>query len=165
VPYLSPEHFVRLQLALGKTQEELGAMVGVSKRTSQRYAKGGMTVTPQQLFDFIRRAHPRAPELAAMLAAEVGGTPEGLGLVTPPADATPIPVSRIVDSVVLAAADAMELTPREARLGLVAAFTRAEELHLSVAVVAATLTASLQAPPGPAPRKTPGRQKGEKDAT
>ena len=138
MPYLSAGHFTMTCMALGLAQAEFGALLGVSKRTSQRYAASGTELAPHTIIDLVRRVYPREPELAASLAAILGGTPESLGAVPP----TALP-PRAVDSVVLAAADAMNLAPREARLGLHAAFACADELGLTVGAVVEALRSSL----------------------
>jgi hypothetical protein len=107
--------------------------------------------------------HPLDAQLAAVLAATMGSTLEGLGVVRPPPPPLPPPApappppppAGVVDAVVCAAAEAMELTPRDVRLGLHAAFSRAQEIGLSVDVVVRALESKL-----PAAKATEGPKAG-----
>ena len=80
------------------------------------------------------------PKLAAEIAESAGTTLAALGLGVappppPPVLAPPAPralPASVVDSVVCAAAEAMDRMPREVRPALMAAFARARELELSV---------------------------------
>jgi DNA-binding XRE family transcriptional regulator len=154
MPHLDALHFELSRQALGTTQAKLGETLGVSRRTAQRWASGGGYLLPERMLDLVQRVHPHNAQLAGVLAATLGSTLEGLGVVQPPPPPLPPPVPAppppppvgIVDAVVCAAAEAMELTPREVRLGLHAAFSRAQEIGLSVEVVVAALKATLPAP-------------------
>jgi hypothetical protein len=137
------------------TQAELGAKLGVSRRTAQRWARHGTRVLPKEMADLVALVHPYDADLARELATTLGQTLEGLGVVPPPAPALPPcappvplppPPAAIVDAVVCAAAEAMNLTPRDVRRGLHAAFARAHELGLSVGGVVDALTVSLPEP-------------------
>jgi hypothetical protein len=139
-------------------------MFGVSRRTAQRWASGGTTLTTDQMLTLVRLVHPHDPAVAAALAVTLGSTLEGLGVVKPPPPPLPAPApapppplpAGIVDAVVCAAAEAMELTPRDVRPGLYAAFSRAQEIGLSVEVVLKALKATLPTPE-PAPGGPPAR--------
>ncbi|HLK40364.1 MAG TPA: helix-turn-helix transcriptional regulator [Polyangiaceae bacterium] len=134
--------FERSRAALGTTQEELGARLGVSRRTAQRWAAGG--IPSYSLADLARLVHPCDESLAREIAVAAGTSLEVLGLepLAAPA-AAKLPVEAIVDAVVCAAAEAMNLMPREARPGLLAAFARAKQIGLSVDEVEGALRASL----------------------
>jgi len=104
--------------------------------------------------------HPVDPDLAAEIAASMGHTPVSLGIVEPPVAAAPPiapapapgpPPDGIVDAVVCAAAEAMEMMPRDVRPALLAAFRRAREIGVPVDMVERVLLASLPAPPAPPP--------------
>ncbi len=87
--------------------------------------------------------YPKDPDLAAQLAQSVGQSLVSLGIVAPapaPAHAIaaappPPPIEDIVDSIVCAAADAMNALPRDVRPALLAAFTRARRLGLGMETV------------------------------
>jgi hypothetical protein len=140
--------------SLGVTQNKLGEMLGVSRRTAQRYAKHG--INSYYLPPLARLVHPRDADLARDIALAGGTTPEALGLVPPPPappalsppppPAPPLPAS-VVDAVVCAAADAMNLLPRDVRPGLLAAFVCAGEVGLSIADAERALRAKLAPPP------------------
>jgi hypothetical protein len=127
-------------------QKELGALMGASRRTVQRWDSGHGGPTPDQLARLVVAVHPLDAALAGRLAAEAGTTLEALGLVLPPPPPAqppaavappppppPPPVSpRLVDTVVCAAAEALDVPPPAARPVLLAAFGRAHEVGLSV---------------------------------
>jgi len=96
------------------------------------------------------KLYPVDPALAAEVAEAGETTLIALGLEKPP---TPLPPDRIVDSVVCAAADAMEALPRLVRPGLLAAVVRARELGIGLETIEAALTPpESAAPPREAPR-------------
>jgi transcriptional regulator with XRE-family HTH domain len=150
------DFFTVAQIALGLTQEQLGSRLGISRRTAQRRAGGG---TPSyEVLPLIGLVYPHDPKLAAEMAASMGKTLEelGIGLQTPAAADVAAPPSLpslpdgVVDAVVCAAAEAMELLPRDVRPGLLAALARAREIGVGAEQVERVLRDAL-APPPPAP--------------
>ncbi len=134
--------------ALGATQAELGAMLGASRRAAQRWSDRG--VPSYHLLDLARLVHPRNPSLAEQLAAAAGTTLEAAGIVlpAPPVVAVPpaaTPADGVVDAVVCAAAEAMDMKPPDVRAGLHAAFARAREIGLTVDFVERVLGAKSRA--------------------
>ncbi len=129
---------LRARHVLDLTQSQLGPKLGSSERTSQRWERGESTPLPSQLQDLAALVYAGDPDLAGELAVQGGSTLEALGLVPP----TPGPeVAHVVDSIVCAAAEAIDLSPRAVRSALSAAFTRARRLGLSLDVVEETLRA------------------------
>jgi hypothetical protein len=140
-------------------QRQLGALMGVSRRTVQRWDSGQGGPTPHELARLVVAVHPRDEPLAGKLATVAGTTLEALGLVKPPPPPAapppavappppppPPPVSpRLVDTVVCAAAEALNVPPPAARPVLMAAFGRALEVGLSVEDVVKALSPSRQA--------------------
>jgi DNA-binding XRE family transcriptional regulator len=145
---------------LGMSQGELGELLGSSRRSGQRWDGGRSSPTPKQLHALSALVHPKDPELAAQIAMAGGSTLEQLGIVPPPPPpaplARPIPPPRppppvsapapapppsppppedVVDAVVCAAAEAIDVMPRTIRPALLAAFRRARRLGLDVATV------------------------------
>src|ERR1700722_2929288 len=128
------------------SQGELGEKLGASRRTGQRWGREGHGPWPEQLHALARLVHPHSPDLAASIAKEGGTTLEALGIglpppqppPPPPAPALPDPV-HIVDTVVCAAADAVQLLPDAIRPALRAAFKRARLVGLTVEDVEAAL--------------------------
>jgi DNA-binding XRE family transcriptional regulator len=133
--------------ALGATQEELGRLLGVSRRTAQRWSSQG--IPSYELMALARLVHPRDPALASEIAAALGTTLEAAGIAPPappppaPAPAAPPISDGVVDAVVCAAAEAMDMMPNEIRPGLLAAFARAKEIGLTVEVVERALRSRL----------------------
>ena len=130
------------QFAAGMTQEGLGEHLGASRRTVTRWVRGQSQPTDKQLVEMVRLAHARKPDVAAQLAAGMGETLESLGIVAPAPPATAARVastSLVLEGIVHAAADAMDLSPRLVRTGLLAAFKRARELGATVEEVEAAL--------------------------
>ena len=135
---------IHCQHQLGKTQESLGELLGVSRRTMLRWQHHGGGPTPAGWADLARRLYTTDPELARHAAKAGGHTLDGLGLRAsppaapaprppPPAPPRPAPVPRhLVDSLVCAAAEAADLMPKALRPALVAAFERARDLDLTV---------------------------------
>jgi hypothetical protein len=137
--------------ALGTTQEELGERLGVSRRTSQRWAGSG--IPSYYLPELARLVHPHDPVLAGEIAQAAGMTLKAAGIVLPPppppAPPPAPPPDGVVDAVVCAAAEAMEMLPKAIRPGLHAAFLRAKEIGLTVDVIERALRMKLHAVPPP----------------
>jgi hypothetical protein len=162
--------------ALGTTQAGLGAMLGVSRRTAQRWSQQG--VPSYSLPQLARLVYPHDAMLAARVAAALGTTLEAMGVAPPPPPARPAPDAAafalppspppppegVVDAVVCAASDAMNALPRDVRAGLLAAFTRAREIGVDIPMVERVLRAQLAPlpPQGGAPDAAPpgDRRKG-----
>jgi transcriptional regulator with XRE-family HTH domain len=140
--------------ALGMSQGDIALLLGVSRRTVSRWTGHGATLGPDQVATLARAVHPKDPQLAAHIAAHGGATLESLGIGQPaPKEALqPKPediesVARtLVDAVVCAAAEALDASPRAVRPALLAAFTRARELGLSLETAERTLAASKARP-------------------
>jgi transcriptional regulator with XRE-family HTH domain len=141
--------FEQARQALGTTQEDLGQRLGVSRRTAQRWAISG--IPSYHLDGLARLVLPHDRVLAGEIAAAAGTTLEAAGIVQPPPP-PPAPPDGVVDAVVCAAAEAMEMMPKEIRPGLHAAFARAKEIGLTVDVIERALRAKLRPiPPVPEP--------------
>ncbi len=120
-------------------QRQLAETLGVSTRTLARWREthGGAPDSVLQRLAVL--VHKVDPKLAAALAVEGRATPAALGL----APSVTIPV---VDLVVCAAADALDMSPRAVRPAVVAAFKRALAVGLDrQAVVSALETAPVSA--------------------
>ncbi|HZU81967.1 MAG TPA: helix-turn-helix transcriptional regulator [Polyangiaceae bacterium] len=135
-------HDARKVLGL-ESQGRLGELLGSSQRSGQRWERAESTPTSEQLAKLAALVHPKDGQLAVEIAAAAGGTLEGLGVVrpapAPPPAGAPDPV-HIVDTVVCAAAEAMQLMPEAVRPALRAAFRRARLAGLSVEAVDAALS-------------------------
>jgi hypothetical protein len=140
---------IRAQRALGLTQTELGELVGASRRSIIRWQQQGTTFLPHTWEALARACYPRDRELAAQCAAYAGHTLESIGLEQPPPPAAPPPpappprpypaAKHMADSVVCAAAEAMQLTPQAMRPGLIAALERVVALGTSANEVLAAM--------------------------
>lgn len=138
LPRQVPQLFLRARAALFLTQVELARLLGASRRTGQRWDSDKSTPSPQQLQTLAKHIYPVDPQLAAEIAQATDTTLVALGLAPPPPPANappPPPVASIVDSVVCAAAEAIDVVPRAVRPALLAAFSRARELQLTIEVV------------------------------
>ncbi len=150
----------RAGLALGKSQEQIGELIGVSRRTISRWMHtSGTVLAPGQAATLARALYPVDPALAARVAASSGQTLESLGTVTQLASEVPrlvvkeaIDPARLVEVIVCAAAEALDASPRVVRPALLAAFASAREVGLTVEAVESALRARS------APR-TPGKKK------
>jgi hypothetical protein len=157
--------FVRTRLALGMSQEQMGKLIGVSRRTMSRWSGTVPGVTEQQVCTLARAVYPEAPAIAAELAGHIGHTLESLRIVVPPPPPPPAPppapppralppIAAMVESVVCAAADALETRPATVRSALAAAFGRAYTMGLTVKEVVDALS------PTPAPASPPAKRAG-----
>jgi transcriptional regulator with XRE-family HTH domain len=122
---------------LGLNQATLAALLGSSRRTMQRLDSGKASLTSEQLSRLAAEVYPHDTALAAKLANAAGTTLEALGLAklmpapaTPPAPQPPPPY--LTDTVVCAAAEALNVPPPGVRPALLAAFRRAREAGLRV---------------------------------
>jgi hypothetical protein len=130
---------VLAQFALGCTQKSLAELLGVSARTMMRWQSGRTTATRLVMTQLAPLVYPRDAALAAQLATAGGTTLEALGIVAPApppapaAPARPAPTTRhLLDAVVCAAGDAVDVPVRALRPALFAAFVRAKDLGLGV---------------------------------
>jgi len=138
---------VRARRALDlPSQGALGEALGSSARSGQRWERDESKPSADQVHQLARRVSPIDAALAAELAEASDTTLLALGLEVPPAPAvvtTAAPVAppppppppdpiHIVDTVVCAAAEAMQLMPEAIRPALRAAFRRARLTGLSV---------------------------------
>ena len=134
---------------LGLNQRGLVPVLNSSLRTVQRIHTGRSSLTSNHWGRLVRAVYPKDPALAARIAASQRTTLADFGVALPPPPPQPVsspPPPRAVspraaDSVVCAAADAMNAPPRVARPVVEAAFACAREMGLSVEAVAAALQA------------------------
>jgi transcriptional regulator with XRE-family HTH domain len=162
---------IRARRHLMISQGELGERLGVSRRTGQRWEGRGCPPWPEQLHALARLVHPHDPELAESIAGAGRSSLAELGIGLPPPappPATPPPPAppalalppppppppapdplHIVDSIVCAAADAMQLVPDAVRPALRAAFRRARLAGVTVEVADSVLSPPAE---GPKPR-------------
>ncbi len=137
------------QHTLRLSQAELGKRLGASARTGHRWAVGRAHPSATQLARLAELVHDANPDLAEVIADAAGTTLEKLGLVKPSEGATPaLTPDRVVDCVVCAAAEAMDVPPKAIRAALLAAFARARELGITVEVMEASLRAAGEATKG-----------------
>jgi len=122
--------------ALSASQGNLGSMLGVSRRTINRWTRDGPSPSPRQVSILARAVHAVSPALAEKIAATSGETLVSLGLVQPaPRIESPRLPPHQVDLVVCAAAEALDASPRVVRPALLAAFQRAREAGMTVEAV------------------------------
>jgi hypothetical protein len=113
-----------------------------------------------QLQRLVGLVYPQSADLARQIAAAMGTDVVSLGvapppLPPPPPPPPPAPVEDVVDAVVCAAAEAIDVTPREVRPALIAAFTRARRLGLGVEAVEKALGKAGAGAPGGVSKKGP----------
>jgi transcriptional regulator with XRE-family HTH domain len=140
---------VAAQHKLGLNQAELGKLLGgVTRRTVWRYQGGRSSPHPTHVLALAGHVFPKDASLAAELAAARGETLESLGLVAPQAakvePPAPPPIDAkqarlLVDAVVCAAAEELDVSPRNMRRALHAAFARANETGLTMDVIESVL--------------------------
>ena len=126
---------IECRMALGLTQEEMGKLVGCTKRTVQRWEDRGALLVAPEVEALVRALHPVRPDLATQIAAIDGRTPDQIGLSTPAGRTSGAPKSDPIDAVVVAAAEAIGVTAEAVRPAVAAAFARAEDEGLDVKTV------------------------------
>jgi hypothetical protein len=156
---LSTAHIVRAREALGATLAELGGILGVSRRTAQRIVLGqsSLSIHPTATVNLLHAVYAKNPGLARELAAWVGLNIEEPAPAPPPPPPTPppappppppapsppepppLPPDLIADSVACAAADVGDVSPATVRPLLLAAFSRAARLGVSLEQVIVAL--------------------------
>ena len=166
--YQVPNLFHRARATLLLSQLALAEALGASRRTGQRWDAAQAYPNYGQLETLARLVHPKDPGFAAEIANGLGTTLVELGLEpapSPPVQAPSAQLPRtsseqrrghIVDSVVCAAAEAMNVLPGAIRPALLAAFTRASDLGLDIDAVVEGLAGKAQTKGGSqvADRKT-----------
>lgn len=143
----APGMLMKAQEALGTSQEGLGKLIGVSRRTMVRWQGGRGGPSYDTWLALVRLVYRANRAAAAEIAREIGGTLVSLGLeaapapgIAPPpvpvAPARPLPsIPDLADSIVCAAAEAVATTPQAMRPALLAAFERAASLGLATGEV------------------------------
>jgi DNA-binding XRE family transcriptional regulator len=139
---------------LGLTQETLGALVGSSRRTIQRWDARQAQPSELELSKLAIAVFPHDATLAQKLAHAADATLESLGLAAPARQPAPPParMPHLVDTVVCAAAEALGVSPPGVRPVLLAAFRRAREVGLSVEDVEQAMSDALETSKARAPR-------------
>ncbi len=118
-----PLLLVETRHTLVLSQGQLAEMMGVVKRTMQRWEDRGAILLPSHIRTLANSGAPQGPRPCAPIAAYGNTSLEALGLVKPapppapalpqaPPPPPPIPTSILVDSIVCVAADAIGVLPR-----------------------------------------------------
>jgi phage terminase Nu1 subunit (DNA packaging protein) len=122
---------VHIQLALGLSQQELGALIGRTKRTIQRWQGNGTPMLDEEQAGILaERLRPTHPDLADQVLA--------LGrryVLAGQKDVTP----EVLEAIVGAAAAAGDMSPEGARPLVTAAFAKAAEEGVGILAVVAAL--------------------------
>jgi plasmid maintenance system antidote protein VapI len=157
----------KAMMTLGMTQGELAKVLGTSHRTAHRLANGRAVLMDEHLATLAARVYPKDRALAAELASAIDATLVDLKLEAPPRPPPPPPPppapppvvimqpappppprprpapAALIDAVVCAAAEAHGVMPDEVRAMLLAAFSRGDELGLTMEEAAVALRARL----------------------
>ncbi len=121
-----------IERALSLSQRELATIIGSSRSTVQRFHAGRNWLSSSQFEMLTRAVFPKDQALAERAADQAGTTLEAMGLRAPappppiPVVAPPVPPARppsphVAESVLCAAAEAMNLPPQAVRAALRAA--------------------------------------------
>jgi transcriptional regulator with XRE-family HTH domain len=135
MPADSAALLVRCQIALGLTQEELGELLGRTKRTIQRWQTSGFEPVADQVETLAHALQPVRPDLAEEVL-ELGRKAAIVAGVTPPARPA---TAEVIDAILRAAADAGGTSPEAIRPAIAAAFLEAEEMGVEVRAIVAGL--------------------------
>jgi hypothetical protein len=138
--------------ALGESQQGLGDILGLSRRTISRWAGGRASLGDARCITLARAVYPRDAHLAARIVATRGATLEDVGIVSPaapapppPAPPPPPPPAYLVEVVVCAAAEALDASPRVVRPALLAAIRTARAVGLGLEAMEKALSLPLDA--------------------
>jgi hypothetical protein len=159
---------------VGYTNRAFANVTGASLRTVERHSGSAGISNHFQTQRLIAAVYPKDANLARQLAEASGLTLEALGLgqpppaaptpAQPPVVAAPLPPSpppvpearpEHADSVLLAAANALNVPPQAVLPAVAAAFAKAKELGVSLSSLADRLSLVPPAPrakPGPPPK-------------
>jgi len=157
-----PSLLLRTRRVLHFTQQQLADFLGIGLRSVQRYEADEGAPYTLRLWKLADAVRPHDPALAAEMDAKRPRPqpPAAPAAATGPLPATPtraaVTDATLVDVVVCVAAEATCLAPQAVRPALLAAFTRARDLGLSVAAVIDALTPPT---PSPAPATAHGAKK------
>jgi hypothetical protein len=142
---------LRTGVTLGMPHAEVAKVLGVSRRTVSRWGKDGTRLPHHTLVTLAELAHTRDPSLAAEIARVAGETLVSLGLEEPaplpahPAAIAALQVSpKLIDAVVCAAAESLDMSPRAVRPALLAAVQCAREVGLSLDGMEGMLSAAVE---------------------
>jgi transcriptional regulator with XRE-family HTH domain len=140
-----PRHIhMEARAALGLNQRQTAELLGISKRTVQRWDSGRAYPYGHDYEALARALFPRDPALAARVAAAAGLTLEALGLAAkPPAQKQGPSMDYLLDTLVSVAAVAAESKPAVIRPAVAAAFTFARQFGLSLEAVESALAAKV----------------------
>jgi transcriptional regulator with XRE-family HTH domain len=138
-PMSSAQLLARVLTTNRMLQRDLAKLLGYDRKTISRWLSGGTILLPHHFAKLAAATVGNDRAFAAELAALGGKTLVDLGLESPPAPAAPPVPARpspsskhLVDSVVCAAAEAMQTPPHAMRPALVAAFERAVALGMTM---------------------------------
>jgi hypothetical protein len=135
------------QRALSTSQQGVGRVMGLSRRTIVRWVRHGQpTFTQGQAASLARAVHPHDPALAERIAAAGWTSLAALGIVTPNAKRADAVARARFDAVVCAAAEVLDASPRAVRPALLAAVRRAADVGLTLTDLEAGL-APPESPP------------------
>jgi DNA-binding XRE family transcriptional regulator len=136
---------VRSRKVLKLTQKELALKVGFAQRTLVRWEGGGSQFYPSDALKLAPHVYPVDRGVAAELVAYAGQTLVSAGLEAPPPPALPAepppppppPIApeillALVESVVCAAADAADSTPKAVRASVHLVLRHAHALRLDL---------------------------------
>ncbi len=135
-----------VQKTLRINQRQLAELLQCSERTVNRYYGGGGYISPSTYARLATACHPHDRAVAAHLAERGGQTLESLGLERPAAPPAPAPAApptpapaHLADSIVCAAAEALDASPRTMRPAVRAALERMVALGMTAGEVLAAM--------------------------
>jgi hypothetical protein len=136
----------RAKSTLGESDAGLGRKVGSGRKTVGRWLAGRSAPSASSIATLARLVQPIDASLALELVRAVNATHDSPALAKYKLSEEPfLPreerqlAPHLVDAVVCAACDAMEVTPKAVRPALLAAFTRVQALGIDVAALAKAL--------------------------
>jgi transcriptional regulator with XRE-family HTH domain len=138
-------------MKLGLNQRETANVCGISLRTVQRWSSRQAHPSSFDYRALAAKAVAVDHDLATRLATAASTTLAELGLVAAPqgpqVPQSVVPTDLVIDSILCAAAIAIDMKPLEIRPALAAAFRRARQLGIALEVVEKALTGEFRPDP------------------
>jgi transcriptional regulator with XRE-family HTH domain len=126
---------VHCQMALGLTQQELGELLGKTKRTIQRWQESGFAPMADQAETLARALQSVRPDLAEQVLALGRKVATATGMPPPGRPST----AEVIAAILQAAAEAGGTSPEAIRPAILAALQKAEEAGIEVSAIVAGL--------------------------
>jgi transcriptional regulator with XRE-family HTH domain len=136
MPPNSKALLIECQFALGLSQQELGDLLGINRRTIQRWQESGFAPVPDMAETLAHALEPVRPDLAEQVRELARSDASETDATSPPVPAT----QEVIAAILRAAADAGGTSPEAIRPVVTAALLQAEAAGVDIHELVAALT-------------------------